>query len=207
MNLLARSAAASDAELLILRQEVAVLRRQNPKPKLATEVSIVRIFLDRCLHELLAGRLTDVDAAMAKWWTTELQQRVVQRCLQLRRGYGFMCEHPMARDFLDAMESTLYGGTTEIMKEIIGRRLQRCPPRREPQCGAGWRRAANLVRAESRGTASSDTPQGPPDCGRSPGSSGPCGCGAGALAVHRVHGVEARLTAALAGDPSPADAA
>jgi len=58
---------------------------------------------------------------MAKWWTTELQQRVVQRCLQLHGGYGFMREYTVARDFLDARGSTLYAGTTEIMKELIGR--------------------------------------------------------------------------------------
>ncbi len=93
--------------------------------ELATEVQIARVFLDRCISELVAGRLTDVHAAMAKWWTTELQQRVVQRCLQLHGGYGFMREYPVARDYLDARGSTLYAGTTEVMKEIIGRSLLR----------------------------------------------------------------------------------
>jgi alkylation response protein AidB-like acyl-CoA dehydrogenase len=91
--------------------------------ELATEIQVARVFLDRCVTELVAGRLTDADAAMAKWWTTELQQRVVQRCLQLHGGYGFMREYPVARDFLDARASTLYAGTTEVMKEIIGRSL------------------------------------------------------------------------------------
>jgi alkylation response protein AidB-like acyl-CoA dehydrogenase len=93
--------------------------------ELATEIQVARVFLDRCATELVAGRLTDTDAAMAKWWTTELQQRVVQRCLQLHGGYGFMREYPVARDFLDARASTLYAGTTEVMKEIIGRSLRK----------------------------------------------------------------------------------
>ncbi len=92
--------------------------------ELATEIQVARVFLDRCVTELVAGRLTDVDAAMAKWWTTELQQRVVQRCLQFHGGYGFMREYPVTRDFLDARGSTLYAGTTEVMKEIIGRSLR-----------------------------------------------------------------------------------
>ncbi len=92
--------------------------------ELATEIQVARVFLDRCVTELVAGRLTDVDAAMAKWWTTEFQQRVVQRCLQFHGGYGFMREYPVTRDFLDARGSTLYAGTTEVMKEIIGRSLR-----------------------------------------------------------------------------------
>ncbi|MDG9722865.1 acyl-CoA dehydrogenase family protein [Streptomyces sp. DH41] len=92
--------------------------------ELATEVRVARVFLDHCAAELVAGRLSDVDAAMAKWWTTELQQRVVTRCLQLHGGYGFMREYDVARDFLDARAGTLYAGTTEIMKEIIGRSLR-----------------------------------------------------------------------------------
>lgn len=89
--------------------------------ELATEVRIARVFLDDCAGRLVAGDLSDTDAAMAKWWITELQQRVVQRCLQLHGGYGYMTEYAVARDFLDARGSTLYAGTTEIMKEIIGR--------------------------------------------------------------------------------------
>ncbi len=92
--------------------------------EIATEVQVARVFLDQCVAELVAGRLSAVDAAMAKWWTTELQQRGVTRCLQLHRGYGYMQEYDVARDFLDARASTLYAGTTEIMKEIIGRSLR-----------------------------------------------------------------------------------
>ncbi|HWM07227.1 MAG TPA: acyl-CoA dehydrogenase family protein [Actinophytocola sp.] len=93
--------------------------------ELATEVEVAQVFLDRCIAALVAGELTDVDAAMAKWWLTELQQRVVTRCLQLHGGYGYMREYGIARDFVDARAATLYAGTTEIMKEIIGRALVR----------------------------------------------------------------------------------
>ena len=64
-----------------------------------------------------------VDAAKAKWWTTELQKRVVDQCLQLFGGYGYMAEYPIARAFLDTRGPDIYGGTTEVMKEIIGRSL------------------------------------------------------------------------------------
>lgn len=91
--------------------------------ELATEVTIARTFLNHCVGELNADRLTAVDAAMAKWWTTELQTRVADRCVQLHGGYGYMLEHPVARAWLDSRVQTIYGGTTEIMKEIIGRGL------------------------------------------------------------------------------------
>jgi alkylation response protein AidB-like acyl-CoA dehydrogenase len=91
--------------------------------EIATEVDIARQYVDRCVLELNAGRLTATDAAQAKWWTTELQQRVIDRCLQLHGGYGYMSEYPVAQAFLDARVQTIYGGTTEVMKEIIGRSL------------------------------------------------------------------------------------
>jgi alkylation response protein AidB-like acyl-CoA dehydrogenase len=91
--------------------------------ELSTEVEIARVFVDRCVSALVEDDLGPVDAAMAKWWTTELQQRVVTRCLQLYGGYGYMSEYSVARDFLDARASTIYAGTTEIMKEIIARSL------------------------------------------------------------------------------------
>ena len=72
---------------------------------------------------LNAGELTAEEAAKAKWWCTELQGRVVDRCLQLHGGYGYMTEYPIARAYADARVTTIYGGTTEIMKEIIGRSL------------------------------------------------------------------------------------
>ncbi len=70
-----------------------------------------------------AGELTPEDAAMAKWWCTELQGRVVDRCLQLHGGYGYMLEYPIARAFADARVTRIYGGANEIMKEIVGRSL------------------------------------------------------------------------------------
>ena len=69
------------------------------------------------------GELTAEEAAMAKWWCTELQKRVIDTCLQLHGGYGYMTEYPIARAYADARITTIYGGTTEIMKEIIGKSL------------------------------------------------------------------------------------
>ena len=91
--------------------------------ELRTETDIARAFVDRCVQELHAGTLTAEDAAMAKWWCTELQGRVVDRCLQLHGGYGYMLEYPIARAFADARVTRIYGGANEIMKEIIGRSL------------------------------------------------------------------------------------
>ena len=92
--------------------------------ELATELTIARVFADACLGELVAGTLTAEDAAKCKWWSTELQTRVTDRCLQLHGGYGYMREYAVGRAFLDARVQTIYGGTTEIMKEIIGRSLE-----------------------------------------------------------------------------------
>ncbi|MGC5016211.1 acyl-CoA dehydrogenase family protein [Streptosporangium sp. DT93] len=89
--------------------------------ELDTEVDIARHYVDRCILALNAGELTAVDAAKAKWWTTELQTRVIDRCLQLHGGYGYMMEYPVAKAWVDSRVQTIYGGTTEIMKEIIGR--------------------------------------------------------------------------------------
>jgi alkylation response protein AidB-like acyl-CoA dehydrogenase len=91
--------------------------------ELDTEVTIARTFLNHCVVEFNAGRLTVTDAAKAKWWTTELQNKVADRCVQLHGGYGYMLEYPVARAWLDSRVQTIYGGTTEIMKEIIGRGL------------------------------------------------------------------------------------
>ena len=91
--------------------------------ELATEVEIAQVFVDRCVVALNDGVLTAEEAAMAKWWCTELQKRAVDRCLQLHGGYGYMLEYPIARAYADARITTIYGGTTEIMKEIIGRSL------------------------------------------------------------------------------------
>ncbi|MEZ7130200.1 acyl-CoA dehydrogenase family protein [Nonomuraea sp. AD125B] len=92
--------------------------------ELATETDIARTYVDKCILALNAGELTAVDAAKAKWWTTELQNKVIDRCLQLHGGYGYMTEYPVARAWLDSRVQTIYGGTTEIMKEIIGRSFE-----------------------------------------------------------------------------------
>ncbi|MEV4069638.1 acyl-CoA dehydrogenase family protein [Nonomuraea fuscirosea] len=89
--------------------------------ELATETEIARHYVDKCITALNAKELTAVDAAKAKWWTTELQTKVIDRCLQLHGGYGYMTEYPVAKAWLDSRVQTIYGGTTEIMKEIIGR--------------------------------------------------------------------------------------
>lgn len=91
--------------------------------EMATECAVTRTFVDRCITEHSAGGLDAVHASMAKWWSTELQKRVADRCLQLHGGYGYMTEYPVARAFTDGRIQTIYGGTTEIMKEIIGRSL------------------------------------------------------------------------------------
>ena len=91
--------------------------------ELVTESDIARVYVDRCIEQHVAGGLSVVDAAKAKWWTTELQKRLVDQCLQLFGGYGYMAEYPIARAFLDTRAQTIYGGTTEVMKEIIGRTL------------------------------------------------------------------------------------
>ncbi|MYV65279.1 acyl-CoA dehydrogenase [Streptomyces sp. SID2131] len=91
--------------------------------EMATECAVTRAFLDRCIEEHANGALDAVDASMAKWWATELQKKVADRCLQLHGGYGYMTEFPVARAYTDGRIQTIYGGTTEIMKEIIGRSL------------------------------------------------------------------------------------
>ncbi|MER6721538.1 acyl-CoA dehydrogenase family protein [Streptomyces halstedii] len=91
--------------------------------EMATECAVTRTFLDRCVVDHTEGTLDAVHASMAKWWATELQKRVADRCLQLHGGYGYMAEYPVARAFTDGRVQTIYGGTTEIMKEIIGRSL------------------------------------------------------------------------------------
>ncbi|MBP0452773.1 acyl-CoA dehydrogenase family protein [Kitasatospora sp. RG8] len=91
--------------------------------ELATECAVTRAFVDRCIIEHNRYALTPADASMAKWWATELQKRTADRCLQLHGGYGYMSEFPVARAFTDGRIQTIYGGTTEIMKEIVGRSI------------------------------------------------------------------------------------
>jgi alkylation response protein AidB-like acyl-CoA dehydrogenase len=91
--------------------------------EMATEIEIAQTFTDRCVLDLNEGTLTAERAAKAKWWCTELHKRVVDQCVQLHGGYGYMLEYPIARAYLDTRITTIYGGTTEIMKEVIGRSL------------------------------------------------------------------------------------
>src|SRR5271166_1830843 len=91
--------------------------------EMRSEVDVARVFVDRCTLALNEDDLTPEDAAIAKWWCTELQGRVVDRCLQIFGGYGYMLEYPIARAYVDARVTRIYGGTNEIMKEIVGRSL------------------------------------------------------------------------------------
>ena len=91
--------------------------------ELATEIQIAQVFVDRCILDATHHTLDEAHAAMAKWSTTELHLKVVQRAVQLHGGYGYMREYEAGKDYLDSRAATIFGGTTEIMKEIIGRRL------------------------------------------------------------------------------------
>lgn len=91
--------------------------------ELQTEVTIARTFVDECVRQLDRSELTPVDAAMAKYWTTELQNKVADRCLQLHGGYGYMDEYPVSKAWRDARIQPIYGGTNEIMREIVGRSM------------------------------------------------------------------------------------
>ncbi|MGO8882228.1 MAG: acyl-CoA dehydrogenase family protein [Streptosporangiaceae bacterium] len=91
--------------------------------EMATELAIARSFTDRAVMEHNAGQLSNEDASMVKYWNTELCNKITDRCVQLHGGYGYMREYPVARAFADGRVQTIYGGTTEIMKEIIGRGL------------------------------------------------------------------------------------
>ncbi|MDO9380961.1 MAG: acyl-CoA dehydrogenase family protein [Nocardioidaceae bacterium] len=91
--------------------------------ELETKAQVAQVFVDRSIEELNAGTLSVSEAAMGKWWTTELQKETVDACLQLHGGYGYMREYPIAQAYLDTRVQTIYGGTTEIMKEIIGRTM------------------------------------------------------------------------------------
>jgi alkylation response protein AidB-like acyl-CoA dehydrogenase len=91
--------------------------------EMATEIEMATAFCDQAVLALNRGDLSPQDAAMAKWWATELQGRVTDRCVQLHGGYGYMLEYPIARAYVDARVTRIYGGATEIMKEIIGRSL------------------------------------------------------------------------------------
>lgn len=89
--------------------------------EILTEVEVSQTYVDSAVQHYNQGTLNAVDAAKVKWWATELQKRTVDRCVQLHGGYGYMLEYPIGRAYADSRIQTIYGGTTEIMKEIIGR--------------------------------------------------------------------------------------
>ena len=91
--------------------------------EIATEARVARVFVDDCVRLYNLGELDPKGASMAKWWTTELQKKLVDQGVQLFGGYGYMTEYPIAKAFMDSRVQTIYGGTTEIQKEIIGRSL------------------------------------------------------------------------------------
>jgi acyl-CoA dehydrogenase len=99
---------------------------QNTKFKLAeaaTETKIARVFIDHCIEALIAGTLDAETASMAKWWCSERQFNLVNECLQLHGGYGYMMEYPIAHYFTDSRVQMIYAGSNEIMKELISRSL------------------------------------------------------------------------------------
>ena len=91
--------------------------------ELSTQTTVARTYVDECVRQHLRGELTVQDAAMAKWWTTDLQNKVADACLQLHGGYGYMSEYAVSKHWLDGRVQSIYGGTNEIMKEIVGRGL------------------------------------------------------------------------------------
>ena len=99
---------------------------QNTRHTLAelqTQVQVARVFVDRCTELMLKNQLDTATASMAKYWTTDLQGRVMDDCLQLFGGYGYMWEYPITRAYADARVQRIYGGTNEIMKEVIARSM------------------------------------------------------------------------------------
>ncbi len=121
---------AIDETLAYVRERKAfgatVASFQNTRFKLAemqTQVQIARVFVDQCMVELQKGTLDAATAAMAKFATTDMQGKVLDECLQLHGGYGFMLEYPIARAYADARVSRIYGGTNEIMKEVVARSM------------------------------------------------------------------------------------
>ncbi len=104
----------------------AIFDFQNTKFRLAeavTEARVARVFVDDCVEKLLAGKLNSKLASMAKWWASQKQNEVLDLCVQLHGGYGYMAEYPVARMWSDARVQKIYGGTNEIMKELIARTL------------------------------------------------------------------------------------
>jgi alkylation response protein AidB-like acyl-CoA dehydrogenase len=126
----AEARAAFDHTLAYVKQRKAfgatISSFQNSRfvlAEIATEIDVAQSFVDQCVLRLNDTELSAVDAAKAKWWATEWQGRAIDRCVQLFGGYGYMLEYPIARAFCDARVTRIYGGATEVLKEVIGRSL------------------------------------------------------------------------------------
>ncbi len=126
----AKSEVAIEWTLAYVRERKAfgrpVASFQNTRFKLAelaTQAQVMRVFVDRCMELLLANKLDTATASMAKLWATDLENRIIDECLQLHGGYGYMWEFPIAQAYVDARVQRIYGGTNEIMKEVISRSL------------------------------------------------------------------------------------
>jgi len=91
--------------------------------EMQTELQVARVFVDRCIDLLMQGKLDTATASMAKYWCSDLQCKVIDECVQLHGGYGYMQEYPVARAWTDARVQRIYGGTNEIMKEVIARSM------------------------------------------------------------------------------------
>ena len=127
---IAAAEAALEHTLAYVRERKAFGKRlldfQNTRFRLAerrTEVTLGQVFIDHCIQRLIAGALDAETASMAKWWCTQKQCEIVDECLQFFGGYGYMLEYPIARLYADARVQKIYGGTNEIMKELIARGL------------------------------------------------------------------------------------
>ena len=127
---MASAEAAIDWTVTYTRERKAfgqeIMKFQNTRFKLAelkTEVQIGRVFVDRCIELLLENKLDPATASMAKYWCTDLQFKVMDECVQLHGGYGYMWEYPITRAWADSRVQRIYGGTNEIMKELISRSL------------------------------------------------------------------------------------
>jgi len=130
VNAIAAARAALDWTLAYCKEREAfgqpIGSFQNSRFRLAemeTELTVGQVFIDRCIAEWAARSLSSAEVAMAKWWATDLQQRVIDQCLQLHGGYGYMAENPIAQAWLDMRWTPIGGGTNEIMKDLIGRSM------------------------------------------------------------------------------------
>jgi acyl-CoA dehydrogenase len=114
-----RVAAIREIEDFLIKHPKCYARADLDEIK--TELTVGRAFIDQCIAKHCAGELSIEEAAMSKWWTTELLGRVTDSCLQLHGGYGYTHEYSISAAWVDARITRIYGGTTEIMKELIGR--------------------------------------------------------------------------------------